>query len=88
MGVFVTLTVERWGIWEVVECGGFGGEVLICGKIGVVGFFWSFTRKWEWVVMLWVCFVYASLNNRCRSLVGVLEELRGVFSVFVFGSPL
>ncbi len=27
--------------------------------------------------MLRVCFIYASLNNHCRSLVGVLEELGG-----------
>ncbi len=33
--------------------------------------------------MLRGCFIYASLNNRCRSLVGVLEELGGVDGVSV-----
>ena len=38
--------------------------------------------------MLRGCFIYASLNNRCRSLVGVLEELGVFFSAFVFSAPL
>ncbi len=62
---------EGDGLWKFVE------RVWNWRKIGDEGIFWSFTRKWERVVMLRVCFIYASLNNRCRSLVGVLEELGG-----------
>ncbi len=34
--------------------------------------------------MLRGCFIYASLNNRCRSLVGVLEELGGGMGIVLF----
>ncbi len=71
VGVFVTLTTEKWAMRESGKAWIFVESEWNWLKIGVEGNFWNLTGGRKRVVMLRVCFFYASLNNHCRSLVGV-----------------